>query len=229
MRSPLQRMGRAPWGFQLCQGVQRPRGSAFPGNSGGKWVGAGSRGEGGRRGGAGPAAVYKEGGPPATATRLRDLSVLWYYGPRLPAPAAAAAPRGLLRRCRGVGRCLEMAGGGGADRCLLCSWERGIGLIRSQGDIGARETLLETWTRGHREASEGGSFARPAPPACCSSRLPLTSGRPRAPGSDVTKPVSPSPPPHPVHTLSPFPWCSWDRLGASNPPPRFLGAQSGQR
>lgn len=51
-------------------------------------------------------------------------------------------------------------------------------------------------TERPRGAAGGGesSFARRAPPACCSSRLPVASAPPRAPGSDVTKPVSPSPP-----------------------------------
>lgn len=164
---------------------------------------------------------------------MRALPGLRCYGPCPPA-RAAAAPRGRPRCRRGVGRCLEISAGvvgrrtaasfvpgsleevaGGGIRGLRCPTRRRRSRANFVGNLAPRS----------QGGPGGGSAARCAPAACCSSRLPLASAPPRAPGSDVTKPVSPFPP---ARTPSPLPWCSWDRLGASNSPSRPLGARSGQ-
>ena len=169
------------------------------GNSG---RGAGSGGGPGRGRGRGPITAYKKGRAPALATRLRALCGPRYHGPRPPA-RAAAAPRGRPRRRRRVGRCLEIPewgpGGGVADRYRLCS-----GILRSGPGAGNRGSVPSPTRPGKlcwklcpgvpgrlRDEEWGDPSAHGAPPACCASRLPLASAPPRAPGSDVTKLVSP--------------------------------------
>ena len=70
--------------------------------------------------GAGPITAYKRERAPALATSLRALSGQWYDGPRPPA-RATVAPRGRPCRRRRVGGSWEIPGG--ADWCLLCSWD----------------------------------------------------------------------------------------------------------
>ena len=87
------------------------------------------------------------------------------------------------------------------------------GLQRPQPDAEAGETLLENLAPGSQGGSGPGWFPRAnVRPSLLLFPPPLASAPPRAPGSDVTKPVSPLLSP----TLSPSP----GDLGALDPPAR---------
>lgn len=207
-----------PVGFPSPPASAAPWRPSFPG----EFLGEGGWGAGRGRGGAGPAAAYKEGRLRTAATRLRALCRPRRHGPRPPA-RAPAAPRGRPRRRRGVGRCSEMpprgrtslsfvpgSPGSGEDRGA--GWGSGVGgAAPSPRSCRGRRNfvgnLAPTEVPGRPAPVEtGGSSACRAPPPCCSSRLPSASAPLQAPGSDVTKPVSPYPPRPPLLPSPHLPW-----------------------
>lgn len=216
------RPGQVTPGFHLCGRARRPGGPAFAGNSWGRG-GRGAGGGGGAGRGRPPPIRRADRGPrpPACApfrdrdtmapARLLALLLLLLVG----APAAGAESVGAWRFA-----------GGAQNSTFFVPGTLGYGGDQGSAPPAPKETLRsgKLWRKLGSWAAGGSGWPprSPCAPACCSSLLPLASALTRAPGSDVTKPVSPSP--HLPH----LPWGSWYRLGAPNPSPRQLGARSRQ-